>query len=425
MKINQPHRSPDNYAMSHPSIAHTYGNIASVMTEYIRGLFQPSFFKTVHIHNTIAYKQIAIQRARNKEFFKKSKPMLIIRPRIEMNDNDNFLYGTLLTQRMTDLYYNRDFTNLQPLIYDKKEGIELKYLLNRLKMMFDVTIVTETQMEQINVAHYLMNAIRQDHPFFIQVALESFIPKEIINVMAREYGIPIHDANGNPELILNKLNSVSEFPITYKLKKSTGNDEFFMYYATNVDTTFSGIGMDDGEKKGFIFDSFETSFVISTEFFAPGLYFYFTRNSYVLDDIKMQLQTVNPADRIITSFTVSNLFDLRLPEGWTFYATRMFTVDEDSLETGEDIFPLQAILNESITRTIQYHNKNGIPSESFIRIRLMKDNQELKENVGFRIDFKNNRLITTDINLKSTYRIIVYANFRYINELIKREYNLE
>lgn len=419
---NKRHNSPREYAMTHPSIAHTYGNVASYVCEYIKGLFSPGFFKTVHISTTVAYKQIAIQRARNKEVFKKSKPMLIIRPRIELGDQENFLYGTLLTERMTDLYYNRDFSNLQPFIYDEQQQVELKFLLNRLKMFFDITIVTEEQFEQINVSHYLMNRVRQNHPFFIDASLESFIPKELMMVFSKEYGIPIKDKNGSVKPFIDKLQSVSYYPITYKLKKSTGNDEFFRYYPAKIDTTFSGLGISDGSKKGFIFDSFETSFTVSTEFFATGLYFYFTKYKKYLDEINMSIVSGENKDSIIPIFTVSNLYDLKLPEGWVLYSTNMYEVDY--LEP-EDVLPLASLMNVSITNTIDWHNKRGLKSNLYLLPIVMKNNERLKEGTDFILDLDKKVLITKNIEKGATYRLSLYVNNRYINELVKKEYNLD
>ena len=416
--------TPKEYAMAHPSVAHTFGNVASIITEYIKGLFLPDYFKTVHIQSTVAYKQLAIQRARNREMFKKSKPMLIIRPRIDIDDTDVFLYGTFLTERMTDLYYSRDFSNLQPFLYDEVNGIELKYLLNRLKMLFDVTIVTETQMEQINATMYLKNMVRQNHPFNLDVALESFIPLELLNVIAKEYNMPIKDEKGSVKKFMDKLNSISYYPITYKLKKSSGNDEFFRYYPAKIDTMFTGIGLNDGEKKGFIYDAFETSFTVSTEFFATGLYYYFTYNKKFLDEIRMDLITNNPKDRIIPIFTVSNLFDISgLPEGWTFYSTNMFEVDKDAID--QDILPLNTILNDSIMATVKYHNDKGMNKRLFIFPVVMMDNTKLKEGEDYIFDLDNMQLIIKRLNFKATYRLTIYCNNRYINELIKKEYNLE
>ena len=90
------------YTVSQTSLAHTYGNVTCQIVDYLKNMFPSGYFKTVHVSSSIAYRQFNVFQNSNKEFLKKSKPMLIVRPRIEINDSDTFLYNTFLTTRMTD-----------------------------------------------------------------------------------------------------------------------------------------------------------------------------------------------------------------------------------------------------------------------------------------------------------------------------------
>ena len=173
-----------------------------------------------------------------KEFIKKKKPMLIIRPRIVLNDTERFLHGTYLTTRIFENENAQNFGELQPFFEDERKSVYLKYLLNRLTMELDVTMVVESQMEQINIAHYIQNTIRQNMSFMVPVALESNVSKEVLELLSKEVGIPMYDDRGSVKPFLDYLNENSIYPITYKMKNSTGNDEFFRYYPTNVDVEF-------------------------------------------------------------------------------------------------------------------------------------------------------------------------------------------
>ena len=128
-----------DYAVAQTSLAHTYGNITCFIADYIKNLFPKNYFKTVHIATTIAHKQFSIFQNSNKEFLKKSKPMLIVRPRIEMDDSSVFLYDTYMTTNTHNLYNDVSFTNLQPFVSDKDGGNYIKFLLNRLKLSFDIS----------------------------------------------------------------------------------------------------------------------------------------------------------------------------------------------------------------------------------------------------------------------------------------------
>lgn len=404
------------YCVTQTSLAHTYGNVTCFITQYLKNLFPENYFKTVHISSTIAYKQFSVFQNKDKEFLRKSKPMLIIRPRVEINNSDNFLYGTYLTTRITDNYYDHDLTNLQPFIHDKDNGVEVKYLLNRLRLLFDVTIVTETQMEQLNQAHFLKNRIRQDRPFFLKTSLESYIPRDMIKLLSQEIGFPMYDENDSIKPFLDHLNGISHFPISYKMKNSTGNDEFFRMYPVNIDTMFSDLSIDDGSKKGMISDTYTITFTVSTEFFAAGLYYLVPKNPKSLNSVVTELRETS-SNKLIPLFTVTDLEYNQIADGWNVYAAPMYQVDEES--TTEDILDLSSIFNNSLQKVIEYHKKHGIPIKTFMICHVMKNNIMLRDNIDYALDYDNLSLITKNINHSATYRIIINVNTFYINSLIK------
>lgn len=409
------------YCIAQTSLAHTYGNVTCFITEFIKSLFPKDYFKTIHISSTIAYKQFSIFQNTKKEFIRKKKPMLIIRPRVEINDSDTFLYNTFMTTRMTDNYMETSFTNLQEFIYDNERGNCMKFLLNRLKMFFDVTIVTETQLEQLNQAHYLKNRIRQDRPFFLETSLESFIPKELMEMMSKDIGIPIYDENKSIKPFLDYINGVSIYPISYKIKNSTGNDEFFRFYPVNIDTTISGLSIDDGSKRGFVSDSFTTTFTVSTEFNSAGLYYYFTEDPNFVSRFITSLEA-GEEKKLIPLFTITNNPVERIGEGWNLYAAPIYAVERSQSIDETD---LSSIFNNSITKCLEYHHFHGLDPDLFIKFVVTKDNERLIPNEDFEVDLKNLKLITKKINPDSTYRVFIHVNTFYVNDLISRVYELD
>ena len=402
------------YCLSQTSLAHTYGNITCFIAEYIKGLFPPNYFRTIHISSTIAYRQFNIFQNRNKEFLKKDSPMLIIRPRVELNDSDTFLYGTFLTQRMTDNYDDIDFSNLQEFMWDKETGSCMKFLLNRLKILFDVTIIVNTQMEQLNQAHYFKNRVRQDHPFFLTTALESYIPKELMELVSKDAGVPMYDENGSVKPFLDYIQGISIYPVSYKLKNSSGNDEFFRFYPANIDTMITGLSIDDGSKRGMIADAYSITFTVSTEFNGTGLYYYFTEQRDFVDKFIADM-VVGEERKIIPLFTISNLHEEKIADGWNVFASPIYYV---SSNRGPDITNIESLFNYSMKQMISYHREHGIPFNTFIIPIVMKDNVMLKEGIDFSIDYEKFELVTYKVNMDSTYRLILHVNTLYINSLI-------
>jgi hypothetical protein len=171
--------------------------------------------------------------------------------------------------------------------------------------------------------------------------------------------------------------------------------------------------MDDGQKKGFVSDAYAISFSVSTEFNAAGLYFYFTENPEIIQAIDMSI--LADSDQIIPIFTISNLFSEQLPQGWNLYTAPMYKVESDLLP---DTMPIDSLFNESLINTINYHKKYGLSYDTFIKFSVMKDNVMLDPTTDFTVDLNKMTLTTNIVNMVSTYRLIVYVNTLYINNLI-------
>ena len=404
------------FAVAQTSLAHTYGNVTCFIADYIKNLFPKNYFKTVHISTAIAHKQFSIFQNSNKEFLKKSKPMLIIRPRIEVDDSSVFLYDTYLTTNAHNIYMDTSFTNLQPFIEDKDNGVFVKFLLNRLKMQFDISIITETYMEALNQSHFLKNRLPINYTQMLPTSLESYVPRDLLKALGDIVNIPLYDENNSVAPFMEYVNSHSIFPVSYKMKNSTGNDEFFRYYPVNVDTGYSGLSVDEGNKKGHIVDSCAVQLSVTAEFNATGLYYIFTRNDVKFDEIKTSIAT---SDRIIPVFTYDNLYISKYGTGWNIFCAPMYSVDNEDV----DVTDISSLLNSSILYVIKYHITNNIPLELFIRTEVMKNSTQLNSD-EFEVDFDKLTLTTKSCNTRAVYRFIIHVNTQYINGLLNEVYDL-
>jgi len=402
-------------AVAHMSLAHTFGNMTAFITEYIKKLFPKNYFNTVNVSSTAAFRYFNIFDNTNKEFIKRRKPMLIVRPRIESND-DAFLAGTLLTSRITDNYIDLDYGNLQPFFEDRDNNTHIKFLMNRVRMNFDCTIIVEQQMEQINQYFYLKNVIRHEHPFYINTFLESNIHRNLIKGVACVAGIDRDDIKS----ILDYFNKCSLYPLTYKMKNSTGNDEFFRYYPATVDAMFTGLSMDDGSKRGFVADSYAINFTVTTEFNTSGLYYFFTERKDIIEQIEFDIENDN---KIIPIFTINNLYNLvEPPAGWELYIAPLFKV---STNRTPDTLDVSHLINDGIKNCIKYYLKQGISMDSLIKVFVFKDNDVLDNETDYSFDYENLILTVNKTNTVSTYRMLMYINLFLINDLIARIHKID
>ena len=146
------------YSMAAASMAHTYGNVTCIINQWLLSLFPKEYFKTNYINSTIAYRDFATFNNNRKQFIKKQKPMLLVRPRIEIDVLDELpLNQTYFCNRIYDIM-NEDIDtgNLQNFFYDKENNRQMQFLLNHLRIEpFTPTILKElvVVMHQILLPH--------------------------------------------------------------------------------------------------------------------------------------------------------------------------------------------------------------------------------------------------------------------------------
>lgn len=402
-----------NYVTCQTSLAHTFGNMCAYIQDWLESQFEPGHFKTRHIHSKIAHRQI---RNTNTEFSKKPKPMMIIRPRIEWDDDDAFLAGSLVTKKVNDLYMSYGGSNLQEFIHDPERRLTLKYQLNRNVFYFDVILIYGTLMQQVDMASYIQNRIPINTPFNIETCLEGFMPKNLISSISQCSGVPMYDEFGSAKKFLDYLNGHTLYPVTYKLKSSSQTDEFFRYYPVKIDTLVGNFSVDDGEQVNRVNSKYQVSFTIRCEFNTAGTYFLFSEKFN--KNFKLDLEDSN--DYILPMYTdVYAYEDINIKDGWVLY-----TAPSCKLEDRNDTVDIHALLNPSIRRILEYHLKNGIPVSELLEIKIRQQGKALDKN-KFVIDYEKDKIYFIDCPVGYTYKIILYLNLRYTNNLIQELYNLK
>lgn len=404
---------PVSYIQCQSSTAHTFGNVTAFIQNWLINLFPEGLFKTIHVNSKIAHTQL---RSTPNEFLKKTPPMFVIRPRIDWRDSNRFLNGTMIIERQGDLYYRYGGTNLQPFFQDNKRKVSVKYQLNRHVMNFDVILVFNTLMQQLNWSNYFLNAVSQESPFFLETCLESYLSPEMLNQLSICSGVPLKDEEGSTAEFLRYMNQNSDYPITYKLQGSTGTEEFYRYYPARIDTLITNFNTDEGEKVGHIMDRYQITFSIRCEFYGTGFYYLFSdklkKNSIIVSDT---------TDTIVPIFTdVITQDDVDLPVGWKLYAS-----PSCMLEKPDDTIDISSLFNDSITQAFKFHIERGIPVNQFFKIRVRKQGKVLQYGKDFEFDPRTFKVTFHNCSTYFTYKIILMLNIEYINNLIKDIYKLK
>lgn len=362
------------------SVAHTYGNLLATAQKWVLDVFPKNFFKTVHVQSQIAHEQI-MRNTQNltRQFVKKSKPIIIFRPRIAY-DEDTFLAKTMITERMGGGIINTDSPgtiDLNPFLFDGKNMINMQFSQVRRVMYLDVILVLDTLIQQLNFMDFLQNEFVKGRPFDIDCWLEAYLSKEYMEYVGKLAGVPVHSEGGSVKEFLDYMNGHSLYPITYKLAGSTGKEEFYRYYNTKILTTVTDIDKTDGESTGQIMTNYQISFTLKMEFWTPGVNYLFSPK------IDSNLMIEPPTDSTLIPI-YADIFayeDLDLLPGWNMYQHASYQLDKPN-----DAVDFNNLLDQSIQRVIDYHIDNGIPVLNFIDVKVRRQGQLIDLGRDYNID---------------------------------------
>ena len=113
-------------AIANSDVSHTIGNVTFIMTEYLRSLFPEHFFRYTHLSTRIAYKEFMREETQIRNgMIKKVRPILVVRPRPIMFDDDIFLSHTPWMWPIIGTENNRDRSEYIRCFRDNEKDITL------------------------------------------------------------------------------------------------------------------------------------------------------------------------------------------------------------------------------------------------------------------------------------------------------------
>ena len=207
-----------------------------------------------------------------KEFEKKQRPFMIIRPTVEQYDNvsgNDFLSGTKII--WNDGTFSKSGYVNQNFFSDKKRGIDMGFKINRYKMTFDIAIQTNTYYSAIDLYNYLNNTLSFGRTIYIPTSLESMIPKEMLIHLCEIVGINI-DEDANIPVLTRYLRTNGSYPISYKMRNATSADEYFLFYPQNILATITDLNCEEPNRKNMVEDFTNVTFKIECQFNAISSY---------------------------------------------------------------------------------------------------------------------------------------------------------
>jgi hypothetical protein len=408
---------PVKYLQMMSSSAHTYGNAVAFIQKWLIDLFPKrdngdSIFRSINVSSKIAHMQL---RRTPKEISKNTKPILAIRPRVDFQE-DRFLQGTPLTDRLIYNQINFGRDGLQPFFFDRENKVAIKYQMNRTVMYIDVIMVFATLMQQLDYATFLKNSLPLNSPFDLDTCFESYLSVELMEMISELSGVPI-ERDGSIKPFLSYMNQHSNTPVTYKLQGSTNSKEFYRYYPAKVITTVQNMDVDDGERSGQISDDYRITMTIKMEFYSTGFYFLFSDKVF-----KIKKPSLPDDSSIIPIYTdVLLREDWQLKTGWCQY-------NRATCRLGKvhDTINFKSMLSPSIIAAVNHYVEKGYYLGEIIDIKIREQGRFMNPETEFKVDFNNFEIqfLNEDFGF-FTYTIMICISPETINNLISKIFKLE
>ena len=398
---------------SSSSISNVVGNVTYIVRNFMIGLFPKNFFKSVYIDTAMS--QLEMEK---EDIFKKDKPLLIIRPRVSLGENSIF-QG--LPDWMSTNHYM--FTELQgnykPVLADEENKVFVYTAPDRIKINYEIEIVTSTKMQQINTAYFLKGIVLHKSYFYLNNArIETEVPKYYINLIAEHLEYDLKDVNQRIEYG-SYLDKYSRSLITEKIKTSSGNPAYFYIYSANILSMFEDYpDIDDGEQNNQISSNFKISENFGIEFWCPI--------NYILETgVQPTSEILNNAENdyklgLFDTLTVAN-FTLQFPIPSTYGEMILLKKQGYLTDTGteKDILDIRPLFTKGLSEVISYNNKYNLDNGEVFHIDLWNDDSKVAEE---NVNINWSTLVLENIKPlpNTTYHIALYGHNETITRILHR-----
>lgn len=408
--------------VTNSSIAHTVGNVTTLMTEFLKSLFPDNYFRHVHVNTRMAYREQKREENSDYEFIKKNKPILVIRPRVDLYNEDIAFSHSLLIENQYGWDIKNGYGNFQPFFVDKQNGIRINYLMSRIRVAFDCTIMLDTEFEQINQYYYLLNRFVPDRVNRMHTALEVYIPPSIMELVSVYSGVPIIDPDtGLVKPFLDYVMSHANKYVTLKERTSSSTKDFFLYYPLNIDYVFTDFSKEDPAKKNWVSYSCNINFSVTCEFNTISIFNFLTSNMEKIIGSDVQLKPEHgDGINIIPYFTIGNLFDkTTLDNGFEMFYTQAFETDVTKADKPDTLELKELLERTNIKEILEWHKKQGVSNTVFLQFIIMRNNEKLKLDEDYTIDWDNFSITVLKSDPDKTYRLAIFLNNLYVNEFME------
>lgn len=403
------------YFAAYSSMGHIAGNIMYVMQKYYMSYFPKNTFKYIHKATKSMSNEFKLQDLNS--ITKKKNPVLAIFPKIMIGEEHEMLGADRMQRPMP---YDKENTFLSKIIQDYGANVRIDCAMRRLRMQFDMNSVWSSRLVQLNQVWQLKNSAPENRPTMIRSRIKFPLPKHFILTFALDSGFKLDENNMVIELpaFMEHLNRCSKFPITYELKTSTGNNEFFCVYKTDFIITFGAVDNDDGEDVEQTKKNFKISHGLQVDVTIPSIFYYVSKDEkFNVDELAVDPQY---PDNMVSSegaeygwlpmVDSSTNWNIQSKSGYEFNDIEK---DHEKIQTETESF--KALLSSDIMNAYNKAKSNGIDHKTYMRLIYFKDRAEASE-LDYTVDYDNLEMTLKGLPYKS-HVLGLYVDMNYVHSM--------
>lgn len=392
-----------------PSQYQSYAICVEFAKHWFVSKFKDNYFNSVYVDGTHSFDEFRKFSTIDSKL-RKTNPLLAIVPVIDMTHNRTWIDSTpeipmmLRRSRIEGTFFN-----------DVEKGLHMQLIFKTILMNFTYKMRVNTRAEELDLVEFIKLKHRAGWTETQNIDLDVHIPKPIMQQLAFDLGMVVDD-NGKitePMRLVEYINKHSYLPCVYKLRCSTGNNEFFLRVPNCTAHIKSEMPeMDDGERQDMVTTNYNIEFRIEVEMTAPYCYTYFSQHDHPY------IIKTNPHyggyDKIAVMAAMQTIIPKMNCNGWEQYTTTEYDIDDEDIGTCIEMDFHDLFAGSDILRVIDYTKAMSISPSIFMDFKIFNDGLER----AYELDWQTLKCKVCSPATTNRFPIGIYCDRSYINDTL-------
>jgi hypothetical protein len=394
-----------------PSQQQAFAVCTEVILEWFLDKYKENYFNSVYVDGTHSFDEFRKLSKINQQM-RKTNPLLALVPNIDPSYNRDWIDST---PEIPMLLRRSRFEGVFLSDVEHNKGLHLQIIFKTIKMNFTFKMRLDTRAQQLDMMEFIKVKHRAGWSETLTKDMDIHVPKGIISQIAFDNGFDLEEGGNpkNPMELLGYLNTHSLIPFMYKLRCSTGNNEYFIKVPNCTVHIKSELPtMDEGERNNSITTNYNIEFPLEVEMTAPYCYTYFSQK----DDHRYLNTNTMYTDNALVAIMQASLTTIP-PEDenhWALLTPTEYGIDEADIGKPLDIDFKELFNGTEIGMVLDYTQKIAVSPAVFLNFMMFNNSKTLKYTMDWgKMIAHIDEGITVDRTI-----IGIYVDMKYVNDTI-------